>query len=94
MGSVPANVKAGWPAPNYVNPPTSGNFVVAITCLFLVLSVVVFALRIYARAKIVRHLGWDDALAACALLVVVGFNADTLYSEFVYCIVFSMSNNF
>ncbi|MCJ1350832.1 MAG: hypothetical protein MMC33_000813 [Icmadophila ericetorum] len=79
-GSTPESIRAHWPAPNYVNPPSSGNFVVAITCIFLALSVVLFGVRIYARAKIVRHLGWDDALAACALLVVVGFDAVTLYS--------------
>lgn len=45
---------------NFVDPPTLGTTIIAISILCLALMLPFAALRMYSKAWIVRSLGWDD----------------------------------
>lgn len=57
--------------PNFVNPDTVGPQTIAIVSTFLGIAVLVVALRLWTRVKIVKRTGLDDAAAVIAL----GLNA-------------------
>lgn len=56
----PPEAFATYPAPNYVDPPTRGAYTVATALICCVLSIVFVTLRVFARLRIKRGLGWDD----------------------------------
>lgn len=67
MRIPPLSVILTWPAPNYDDPPTRGNALLIVNIIFLVLVLVVVALRFYCRSVgVALRFGWDDAMIAIA----------------------------
>ena len=60
MQLPPASVIASWPAPNHVNPPTTGLTNTIVSSALLGLVTIVVALRLYTRHWISNGLGLDD----------------------------------
>jgi hypothetical protein len=57
----PTSVIMTW-KPNYVNPETRGAYIVPIVIVLLVLGYIVVGLRLWARFRISKSPGIDDAL--------------------------------
>ena len=64
----PPSVAASWPKPNYVDPITRGPELQIICTLLIVAVIVVLALRIWVRSKIMHAMGADDWLILAALV--------------------------
>ncbi|KAI4146456.1 MAG: hypothetical protein L6R39_003453 [Caloplaca ligustica] len=60
-----------WPKPNYVNPETRGPALTVVNIVFIILVVLVAALRFYTRIKITHSFGTDDWVIAASLVVVL-----------------------
>ena len=56
----PLSVMATYPAANYKNPETRGTYTVVTAGICAVLSTRFVTLRLIARLKIKKGLGWDD----------------------------------
>lgn len=59
---------ASWPKPNYVNPETRGSALTVVNVIFIILVVIVAALRFYTRIKITHSFGTDDWVIAASLV--------------------------
>ncbi|KAL8663169.1 MAG: hypothetical protein Q9202_004101 [Teloschistes flavicans] len=75
---------ASWPKPNYVNPETRGPALTVVNIVFIILVVLVVALRFYTRLRITRSFGLDDWVIGASLiptfaLTVVVLVADNHY---------------
>ncbi|KAL8706599.1 MAG: hypothetical protein Q9201_000346 [Fulgogasparrea decipioides] len=75
---------AGWPKPNFVNPETRGPALTVVNIVFIILVVLVVALRYYTRIKITHSFGLDDWVIGASLvptfaLTVVVLVADNHY---------------
>ena len=68
MRTIPPEVIASWPAPNYINPQTRGNALVIINSVLISIVFVVICLRLYVRLYIKRWFGSDDALILLAFV--------------------------
>ena len=65
----PPEVFITWPTPNYIDPPSRANEMVAVEVPFLILATAVVGMRFYTRARIIRHgLAMDDYLTLGALV--------------------------
>ncbi|KAL4747118.1 hypothetical protein BDW72DRAFT_23153 [Aspergillus terricola var. indicus] len=67
MQLPPPEVILTWPTPNYVNPPTRSHGVLIASIIFLALSTIITALRLYTRLRITRTAGLDDILVVLGL---------------------------
>ncbi len=68
----PAEVLINWPAPNYVNPETRGVGAPIFILILLVITILVFIARIWARLVVAKNAGWDDIMMSCAMLPLIG----------------------
>jgi hypothetical protein len=59
---APLSVVASWPEPNFVNPQTSGGYIVVLVLVLLALCYVVVLLRLWSRFYLAKNAGIDDAL--------------------------------
>jgi hypothetical protein len=57
----PIEVLLSW-KPNYVDPETRGFGLIILVCILLALCYVVVGMRLWARFRIVKNAGIDDAL--------------------------------
>lgn len=62
--SILENLPAGTPPPgvqpNFIDPPSRANLLIALNAVFMTLAWSVVAMRLYAKGKIQRMLGWED----------------------------------
>ncbi|KAI4200221.1 MAG: hypothetical protein LQ350_004079 [Teloschistes chrysophthalmus] len=73
-----------WPKPNFINPETRGPALTVVNIVFIILVVLVVALRFYTRLRITRSFGLDDWVIGASLvptfaLTVVVLVADNHY---------------
>jgi len=68
MPEIPVEVLLSWPKPNYVNPVTRGPGMLAVSCIFLPLSMISVSLRIYRRTIQANQFGWDDGFIVLAFV--------------------------
>jgi hypothetical protein len=68
MRLPPADVLINWPIPNYDNPVTRGNALVIVNYVFISITVIIVALRLYTRIHIRRWFGLDDIFIIVALV--------------------------
>lgn len=61
---------------NFVNPPQHTNGLVPLIGVFLTLSTIFLALRLYTKAFLLRILGWED------VAIVVAWMADIVFMAF------------
>lgn len=66
MRVPPPEVKATWPAPNYVDPETRGPALLIVEVTILPIALVVLLLRLYVRCILLKNSGWDDWLMVVA----------------------------
>ena len=79
-----AAVIASWPKPNYVDPVTRGPALTIVNIIFIILVLIVVALRYYTRLRITNSFGQDDIVIGLSLiptfaLTVVVLVADNNY---------------
>lgn len=79
---TPASVAATWPAPNYVDPVTKGPALQVLSILLLVITISVIALRVYARAYLLRSFGTDDWLITICLLPAIMLNVTAFIANY------------
>jgi hypothetical protein len=62
--SVLENYPAGTPPPgvkpNFVDPPSHHTELIVLNTIFLSLMWIVVLMRLYAKGRILRNMGWDD----------------------------------
>ena len=63
------------PNPNYVNPPMRPSGVEDSCYVLIVLCVVVVALRIYTKYRILRSFGLDDLFAVLGMVCTIWISA-------------------
>jgi hypothetical protein len=66
MRSVPPEVKAAWPAPNYVDPETRGPDLIVVGLVTLFGALLCLGLRLYVRLRIMRKIELDDWVMVAA----------------------------
>lgn len=62
----PPEVRASWPAPNFVDPEERGPALMIVELVVLPLALLCLGLRLYVRLAIVRKTWWDDWLMVLA----------------------------
>lgn len=73
--SVLENFPAGAPpegvTPNFINPPNHDVLIITLNTVLLTVMWTTVILRLYAKGRILRTLGWDDCklLSHCSSLV-------------------------
>lgn len=68
----PPSVLLDWPQPNHTNPETRGPGASYTLITVLVLTIIVFTARMWARLIVARTAGLDDLLISIAMVLVVG----------------------
>ncbi|KAF2132138.1 hypothetical protein P153DRAFT_383028 [Dothidotthia symphoricarpi CBS 119687] len=81
MRLPPIAVILTWPNPNYVNPETRGDALLIVNSIFISLTIIVVALRLYTRLVIKRWLGIDDVFILLALFFTIGLTAVVLVAN-------------
>lgn len=68
MQLPPASVILSWPTPNYDDPVTRGPALVIVNAIFISLTFLIVAARLYTRIVIKRWFGVDDVFILLALV--------------------------
>lgn len=64
----PPSVIASWPTPNYVDPPTKGKGLFALSLILCIVAIILVGARLYVRGRMQRQLGFDDLFLAIGLV--------------------------
>jgi hypothetical protein len=72
MRSVPLEVIATWPTPNYVDPATRGSGLMIIELTLLPIAMIVVFLRLWVRISWLKKSWYDDYLMILAMLFSIG----------------------
>ncbi|KAK2734681.1 hypothetical protein FQN55_002544 [Onygenales sp. PD_40] len=78
MRNPPPEEIAKWPRPNYVNPESQGQLMPIIGIIFVVLSVVVVALRLWVRVHMKRAAGLDDWVMLATMPFIIASTVSTI----------------
>jgi hypothetical protein len=65
---VPAEVRAGWPNGNYVNPITQDHWAPIIIGVLAVLAATIVCARYVSRFRLQRNAGLDDWIFLAAMV--------------------------
>jgi hypothetical protein len=74
LQTIPPEVIASWPKPNYVNPQTRGPVVYIINGIFFSLATLTVGVRLYTRIFVRRWFGLDD------FFIILAYVRVSLYS--------------
>jgi hypothetical protein len=77
-------VVAAWPAPNDINPETTGPSSVVVEITLLVLVTILLAIRLYTRIVISRGFALDDTLILLAYFPAAGFAILAVVGHFAF----------
>jgi hypothetical protein len=85
---VPPEVIAGWPSPNHVNPVERGWGAPIALSILLILTILVYVARMWARLTMTKNAGVDDILISIAMIPLIGLSIATIIgtSSFPYLI--------
>jgi hypothetical protein len=72
MRSVPIDVIATWPTPNYVDPVTRGSGLMIIELTLLPIAMIVVFLRLWVRISWLKKSWYDDYLMILAMVFSIG----------------------
>jgi hypothetical protein len=72
MRSVPPEVIATWPKPNYVDPVTRGPSLMIIELTLLPIAMIVVFLRLWVRISWLKKSWYDDYLMILAMVFSIG----------------------
>ena len=64
----PPGVKA-----NFVNPEVRTGGLIPLVCVFVPLSTIFLAIRLYTKARIIRLLGWEDVAITLGWVCTMAF---------------------
>ncbi|OJD12502.1 hypothetical protein AJ78_06912 [Emergomyces pasteurianus Ep9510] len=78
MRSPPLEVMATWPKPNYVNPEYQGPLMPVVGILFVCLSTIVLALRLWVRVHMKKSAGLDDWLMLATMPFIIAITVSTI----------------
>lgn len=79
----PSDVILSWPAPNYINPETHDWTGTNVVIVFLVLAILVYAARIWARLAMAKNAGLDDLVMTIAIIPLIGATVSVVLGEWV-----------
>ncbi|KAF1816740.1 hypothetical protein P152DRAFT_135994 [Eremomyces bilateralis CBS 781.70] len=80
----PISVAKSWPQPNYINPETRGWGLVILVVVLYFVTFLIFTARLWARLKIAKNAGLDDALISVAMVFVTGLAVGTCLGSRLY----------
>ncbi|KAL8754929.1 MAG: hypothetical protein Q9199_003991 [Rusavskia elegans] len=66
--------------PNYIDPDWNDCGIIPLMCIFIPLSTIFLALRLYTKARIINVVGWEDIAMIAAWLCTAGHEACLIYS--------------
>lgn len=66
--------------PNYENPDWNDCGIIPLMCIFIPLSAVFLALRLYTKARIIKVVGWEDVAMLAAWLCTAGHEACLIWA--------------
>ncbi|RDL34805.1 uncharacterized protein BP5553_07933 [Venustampulla echinocandica] len=66
--NIPLETILLWPKPTYIDPVTRGHGLAIVSAIFLPLTTVITALRLYSRLRITANFGAEDVLIILAQL--------------------------
>jgi hypothetical protein len=78
MRSVPPEVIATWPTPNYVDPVTRGPSLMIIELTLLPIAMIVVFLRLWVRISWLKKSWYDDYLMIVAMVFSIGMQVDSM----------------
>jgi hypothetical protein len=81
MREVPLSVFLHWPAPNYENPTTRGNALLAVNIVFITLVTLSIGIRLYSRMLVKHQSGIDDVMIVLAYIFTIGMTAVVLLAN-------------
>ena len=68
MVTVPPEVIASWPPPNFVDPQTRGPAQTVLSPVILALGTIAVGARLYSRVFVRKWIGADDVLVTVGLV--------------------------
>lgn len=68
MQIPPVAVIASWPTPNYIDPVTRGPANTIMNLIFFPILMLIVGIRTYARIRLSKNFGLDDALILVAMV--------------------------
>ncbi|CAL8579989.1 hypothetical protein XPA_005722 [Xanthoria parietina] len=66
--------------PNYIDPEWDDCGIIPLMCIFIPLSTIFFALRLYTEARIINFVGWEDIAMIGAWLCTAAPKASLTYA--------------
>ena len=71
LGGTAVNDEEG-PAPNYTNPEAHSDVGPIMVIIFLILSLIVYMARMWARVVLSKNAGLDDWIMTAAIIPLIG----------------------
>lgn len=81
---VPPEVVASWPAPNYISPEERTWAAPVALSILLVVTVLVYAARMWARLTMTKNTGVDDILISISMIPLIGLSISTILGMSIY----------
>ncbi|KAK4225276.1 hypothetical protein QBC38DRAFT_268660 [Podospora fimiseda] len=84
MRLPPAEIRAQWPTPNYINPETRGPALLIVEIITLPLALIVLILRFYVRVHMMGKIETDDWLMLLAAIFGTGVTVVVILASSLY----------
>lgn len=83
---VPPEVIASWPAPNYISPETRTSGAPVALSIVLVVTLLVYVARMWARLIMTKNAGVDDVLTSISMIPLIGLSISAILGMMSICI--------
>ncbi|KAF1364417.1 hypothetical protein EJ07DRAFT_100167 [Lizonia empirigonia] len=80
----PADVRLGWPKPNYINPEHRGWDSSIVLLVVMGITFLVYIARMWARLGFEKNAGWDDTLMSIAMVPLLGLTISVVLAIRLY----------
>ncbi|XP_014556395.1 hypothetical protein COCVIDRAFT_99992 [Bipolaris victoriae FI3] len=81
---VPPEVIASWPTPNYISPEERTWGAPAALSILLVVTLLVYVARMWARLTMTKNAGADDAVVSISMIPLIGLSIATILGVKIY----------
>ena len=75
---VPPEVVASWPTPNYISPEERTWGAPVALSILLVVTLLVYVARMWARLTMTKNAGVDDILISISMIPLIGLSISTI----------------
>lgn len=75
---VPPEVIASWPTPNYISPEERTSAAPVVLSILLVVTLLVYVARMWARLTMTKNAGLDDVLISISMIPLIGLSIATI----------------